>query len=400
MIRLILLLVALAAPLKAQEFTGLARLDVARSGIDNAPGDTFEVELHLSQPVPWRVFTLDDPRRLVLDFREVDWRGASRAGLLNADAVSDLRFGTLGPGWSRMVLDLGGPYAVETAEMRVNETTGTAVVRVRGARVSDAAFAARIGAPPDPDWTLRAIAPDAAEAAEAGPLTVAIDPGHGGVDPGALRDGVTEADLMLDLGLELAEAVARAGMLPVLTRSDDSFVSLADRLTIARNAGADVFLSLHADALEEDSARGASVYLLSREAQDGASERMAERHDRGDLLAGLDLTGQDDTIATVLMDLARLETAPRSDKLASALVSGLREEGARLNSRPRRAAMLAVLLSADMPSALVEVGFLSDDRDRAALSSSEGRAPIVAGLVTGLEAWALQDAALREHLRR
>lgn len=403
MIRLWLTVVCLwafaALPVAAQTFSGLARLDVAQSGLEEAETG-FDLRLYLSQPVPWRAFTVTEPERLVLDFREVDWRGASRETLLNADGATDLRFGSLRPGWSRMVVDLTGPLGIETAEMAVNDLDGTAVVTVTLREVSADLFASRSGAPVDPDWSLDAIPALSPEVPEDRPLIVAIDPGHGGIDPGAERDGVTEADLMLQLGLELAEAVARRGMLPVLTRQDDVFVSLADRITIARNAGADVFLSLHADALQQDAARGASVYLLSDEAQDTASERMAERHDRGDLLAGLDLSGQDDTIARILMDLARLETAPRSQRLSRALVSGLRGSGARLNSRPQRAAMLAVLLSADMPSVLVEAGFLSDDGDRTALSSTEGRAKIVNGLVAGLEAWALDDAALRELLRQ
>lgn len=385
--------------LTAQDFSALARLDVAQSGIEDRAGG-FDLTLYLSQPVPWRIFTLDAPRRMVLDFREVDWRGARREALLNTDAASDVRMGMLRPGWSRMVVDLAGPYGIETAEMRVNEIDGTAIVDVRARRMDPEVFATRTGALVDPNWALEQIASKDPVLAEDRPLIVAIDPGHGGVDPGATRDGVAEADLMLTLGLELAEAVARAGMLPVLTRQEDVFVSLSDRITIARNAGADVFLSLHADALAEESARGASIYLLSEEGQDEASSRMAERHDRGDLLAGIDLEGQDDQIATILMDLARLETAPRSARLSSALVSGLRGTGARLNSRPQRSAMLAVLLSADMPSVLVEAGFLSDAADRAALTTPDGRGPVVNGIVAGLEAWALDDAAQRRLMRQ
>ena len=391
----------LAGPLAAQEgFSGLARLDVAQSQVRDAGGG-LEVTLYLSQPVPFRVFTLAAPRRLVLDFREVDWRGATRAGLLNADLASDLRFGLLRPGWSRLVVDLAAPLLVEEAGMQVDAQVGTATVRVRLLPGTEADFAAAAGAPPDPDWDLPLPMPvtppvDAADTT----LTLVIDPGHGGIDPGADREGLVEKAIMLQLGLELAEAVNRIeGMQAVLTRGTDVFVPLADRMSIARAAGADLFISLHADALEEDAATGASVYTLSDAAVDQASERMAERHDRGDLLAGVDLRGADDTVATVLMDLARAETAPQAARLADALVLGLEKAGVGLNRQPRREAMLAVLNAADFPSVLIEAGFLSSDRDRAALSTAAGRAPLVAGIVLAVQRWA-SDEAVRARLLR
>ncbi len=391
-----------------QDFSGLARLDVTQSRIVAMQAGGVEITLYLSQPVPWRVFTLDAPRRLVLDFREVDWRGAEAAQMVEGLAAESLRFGALRPGWSRMILDLAGPLAVAEAGMAVGATDGTATLRVVLEPVPDVQFRARAGAPPvAPGWQ-EAVLPAPRDplgpppTREDGVLVVAIDPGHGGIDPGAAREGVVEAQLMLALGLELAEAVNRSGtMRAVLTRQQDVFVPLSERMTIARAVGAEVLLSLHADALEEfEAATGASVYTLSREAADSASERMAERHNRGDLLAGLDLTGQDDTVATVLMDMAWLETGPAAARLADALVLGMDEAGAAMNSRPRREGPLAVLNAADFPSVLIEVGFLSSERDRERLSTPEGRAPIVAGIVAGLTAWAADEAVRRELLRQ
>ncbi|MBU1837050.1 MAG: N-acetylmuramoyl-L-alanine amidase, partial [Alphaproteobacteria bacterium] len=233
-----------------------------------------------------------------------------------------------------------------------------------------------------------------------GPLVVAIDPGHGGVDPGATRGKIHEADLMLQLGIEVAEAINRSGTLrAVLTRNADDFVPLEERMTIARAAGAGVMLSLHADALDDDVTRGASAYTLNAEGQDRAAQRMAERHERGDLLTGLDLTGQDDRVATVLMDMARAETTPASRRLADALITGLRSTGAGVNSRPRREGRLAVLNAADFPSVLLEAGFLSNAADRTALSTPQGRAPIVAGITAALQDWAKAEAA-RAPLKR
>lgn len=405
-----LLLVGVGTPAGAQaqapatEFAGLARLDVAQSQMRDAQDGGLDLTLYLSQAVPYRVFTLDDPRRLVLDFREVDWRGATRAALLNADAATDLRFGVLRPGWSRMVVDLAGPMVVTSAGMAVDKVSGTAMLQVLLAPASAEAHAAAAGAPPDAGWDMLStldVTLAAPVARGDAPLVVVIDPGHGGIDPGAERAGMVEAQVMLQLAQELAEALSRAGdMQPVLTRQADVFVPLADRMSIARAAGADVLISLHADALEADQASGASVYTLSADAVDQASARMAERHDRGDLLAGVDLSGQDDTVAMILMDMARLETGPQGIRLADALVAGLRDSGARLNSRPRREGPLAVLNAADFPSVLLEVGFLSSERDRETLSTTEGRAPIVAGIVVALQRWAVEEQTRAGLLRQ
>ena len=402
MIRLMIFLAWVASPVFAQDFSALARVDAAKSQVSDLGGGLV-VDLYLSQAVPYRVFTLDDPRRLVLDFREVDWRGVSREAMLNADNASDLRFGPLRPGWSRMVVDLAGPVTVSEAGMQVAESTGLAVLRVVLDPASAADFAARAGAPVDAEWQALAQTDTTANAPEIvdGPMIVAIDAGHGGIDPGAEREGVREADVVLALAIEVADAINRTGrMRAILTRDADFFVPLDERMTIARAAGVTAFISLHADALEEGGARGASVYTMSQEGLDEASERMAERHDRGDLLAGVDLQGNDDRIATVLMDLARLETEPAGLRLADALVVGLRGAGVPLNSRSRRRAKLGVLNAPDFASVLVELGFLSSKADRAALSSPISRAPMVAGIVSALTTWADAQAASAPLLRQ
>jgi len=386
----------------AQDFTGRATVNPDDSRIGNL-GRGIEVALDLSQPVPFRVYTVDKPPRLVVDFREVDWRDMTAADILKPGHATAARMGVIQPGWSRLVVDLDGPLALDRAGMAVDDTSGRARLSVVLERTTEEDFAARSGAPDDAGWTDENRVPVTTALPTERPsvLTVAIDPGHGGIDPGAERDGLREADLTLTLGLELAEAINRTGtMRAVLTRHDDTFVPLAERMTIARANGAQLLVSLHADALEDGGARGGSVYTLNTAGQEAASEKMAERHDRGDLLAGLDLQGQDDTVATVLMDLARIDTAPQSARLADALVAGLRDKGAVLNTRPRREAVLAVLNAADFPSVLVEVGFLSSARDRTVFESAEGRGKFVAGLVEGITRWAVSEEALAPLLRR
>ena len=186
----------------------------------------------------------------------------------------------------------------------------------------------------------------------------------------------------------------------MLTRDDDIFVPLEQRQSVARAAGADVFISLHADALLEGRASGATIYTLAPEATDIASEKLAERHDRQDLLAGVDLSDQDDPVALVLMDLARLQTEPRTDRLANALVSELHRNIGNMHKRPRLKAAFSVLKSPDIPSVLIELGFMSSARDLANLQSPEWRARAAAGVRDALRLWAAGDAAEAELLRQ
>ena len=232
-----------------------------------------------------------------------------------------------------------------------------------------------------------------------------IDPGHGGRDPGAQSgagtgdEGLSEADLMLAFATELADAVAATGTFDVrLTRDADVFVPLDARLAVARGLDADVFVSLHADALPDGAAaaRGATVYTLADGADAAASARLVERHEGGGL-GTADLTAADgDEIALVLQDLARTETRPRSDALADRIVEAFRSGGLAVAGRPRRAAAFSVLKSADVPSVLVELGFLSSETDRARLATPEGRAPAAAALAEALAGWWADDLSRRD----
>jgi len=386
-----------------QGFSGLARIDPDASFVtDSRTG--VEIGLSLSQGVPWRVFTLADPPRLVLDFREVDWTGLDTSTLDRSERISGIRVGGFRPGWSRLVADLAQPLAIDQAGLRVDPETGAARLGLRLSRTSRGEFEAGAGAPHDPRWDLPPAAdlPRPPGRPEPGaPLTVVLDPGHGGIDPGAEEGGVTESRLMLTMALEIREALLRTGEFRVvLTREADNFVSLERRVAIAHQAGADVFISLHADSLAQGVARGTTIYTLAETASDAASAALAERHDRDDMLAGVDLTGSEDELAGVLMDLARLETAPRSDALARALADGIGNATGHLNSHARRHAGFSVLKAADVPSVLIEAGFLSTPRDRKRLTDPLWRAGFVAGLRDGLQAWALEDAAEAELRRR
>ncbi len=202
-----------------------------------------------------------------------------------------------------------------------------------------------------------------------------LDPGHGGLDPGVQTAGAVEKDLMLGSARELRETLIRAGGFHVvLTREDDRFVSLERRVALAHRAGGDVLISLHADAVTEGQATGVTAYILSDTASDRASAALAERHDRSDILAGIDLRGTDDTVADVLIDLARQETGPCARMLAEALILGIREYDLAVNSHAVRAAGFSVLKSPEIPSVLLELGFLSSTRDLRNLTDAGWRA--------------------------
>jgi N-acetylmuramoyl-L-alanine amidase len=393
---LALLQSAMAQSVSAQELSALARLDAKASGIRDV-GDGVEVTLQLSQSVPWRVRLADNPPRVVLDFREVDWTGIADLPR-NSVRISDIRAGSFRPGWSRLVLELAQPVAVGQAVM---DTGQGAVVRLRLDPSTPAAFAAAAAIPEPAEWAL----PDAADLPApvrrgAGPLTVVLDPGHGGIDPGAERDGWTEAELMLTIAREFKELLIRdGGFNVIMTREDDVFVPLETRISIAREAGAHVFVSLHADALAEGEAVGATLYTLSDDASDEAGRALAERHDRDDLLAGIDLTEQDDLVATVLMDMARTETTPRIDRLAVHLRDAISGAGLKMHREPIQQAGFSVLKSPDIPSILIEVGFLSSASDLERLIDPDWRASMAAALRDGLRSWAAEDAALADLAR-
>ena len=367
----------------ATSAVGQAQFDPERSAISDG-WRSLQIDLGLSDIVPYRIFTLDDPRRLVLDFQGLDTGGISAEAINSARAVTAVRFGPYKPGWTRMVLDLAQPLTLTSAGMTQGPQGAMLSVRLQRATASE--FSQSAGAPPDPGWdalTQQALA-GLAEAADDA-FVVVLDPGHGGIDPGAQRGGITEAHLMLRFANEIADSLrALDGVAVVLTRSDDSFVPLYTRMSIARAAGADLFISLHADALEEDDAWGASVYTLSEDSGDLAMRRLVERHERADLLAGVDLSVTDDRVAGVLMDMARRSTAPRAASFADLIVAEMRAQGVRLNSHPRRTGRFSVLLAADFPSVLIEAGFLSNAEDRANLTDPVRRGQLVTAITTAV----------------
>jgi len=221
------------------------------------------------------------------------------------------------------------------------------------------------------------------------PLIV-IDPGHGGHDPGArnARTGAMEKDLTLAFARSLRDEMLKSGRLRVaLTREDDSFLALEERYGLARDMGAALFISIHADASEEPGAHGATVYTLSDVASDAEAERLAARENRANVLGGVDLSGKSSAVSSILIDLMQRETMTASARFAELLH---REAAPALGFREpwHRRAALVVLRAPDTPSVLFETGYVSNDDEAARLGSAEGRAQIAKGVANAIAIYA------------
>ena len=271
-----------ASAQSAQELTALARVDPATSAISDGWFGKTTLRLGLSQGVPFRVFLLKDPPRLVVDFREADWTGVKASDVLTQPGrISDLRFGPFQPGWSRLVADLAEPMIPREIGMPIDKESGRATLEITLESADEETFAEASGAPVDPSWTMALAAPPKPNSTDPRKrFRVVLDPGHGGIDPGAERDGVTEKDLMLSFALSLRDILVRDGIDVVMTRDSDVFVALENRVAFAHQAEGNLFISLHADVLQQGGAKGATVYTLSDEASDTATEHLAARHNR------------------------------------------------------------------------------------------------------------------------
>lgn len=393
MIRLILAFLLLAWPLACS--AQAARID--RSGMfATAQGENLSLTVRLSAAAPYRLMLLDQPKRLVVDVKAQPGGGAA-SDFPGADIFAAVRAAPFRAGWTRMVFELREPYAVRRAVMRTDLPDGAALdLLLTPVAAEDYAGATNAMSAL---WNLPQPTTPVLDPSRPQPLRIALDPGHGGIDSGAVAEGLREAALMLDFAHELTEKLIRAGFEVVLTRRKDVFVGLEARMTEARASNADLLISLHADALPEGQAAGAAIFTWNSQADDRASRQLAARHDRADLVAGLDLQGTDDQIAETLMDMARADTQPRSEALAKHISAEFAQAGLAMHRNPVKGAAFSVLKSPDIPSLLIELGFLTDPGDRARLTDPLWREEMSRAVSDGITAWLDDDAALAE-LRR
>lgn len=372
-------LVLTASPLSAQ---GHAVLDPGRSEVRPGWfGRSLALDLALSEPVPFRVFTLDAPPRLVVDLAGVDPQDAAGASVSGATADS-LRIGRIGPGWARLVLALPGPLAIETAELVQDERAGQRL-EVRLGRVSPEAFAAAAGAPPGV-WPAGAPARAAPGVSGQKGLLVALDPGHGGIDPGAVREGVAEKDVVLAFAEALRTSLLAAGFRVMLTREGDDFVALDARTAMAAADGADVFLSIHSNAVADPAVAGAIAFTLSERGSTSAAASRAAAENAADRVAGLEGPASDASVQAALADLARIETGARASALARTLIARLAPVAGGPQAQPLQSANFRVLATARQPAVLLEIGFLSNAGDRARVGDPAWRADAAAAITAAL----------------
>ncbi|MBG0812235.1 N-acetylmuramoyl-L-alanine amidase [Methylosinus sp. H3A] len=324
------------------------------------------------------VFPVADPYRIVVDLPEMAFRLDPELGRRPKDKrggdelVTSFRFGHFAPGRSRIVIDLARPAKIIRAESDSKSKTPRLVIELEP---SDAASFASEAARRAPAASRAAAAEPAPPPAPGGKPLLVIDPGHGGVDVGAAGPhGEQEKTIVLEFARTLKTKLEADGKLRViLTRNEDAFMALDERVRVARQAGAELFLSIHADTLGEASVEGATVYTVSARASDSEAAKIAEKENFADRAAGLERKSEDaGEVGDILFDLTRRETRAYSRVFARTLIAYWQTVG-HLNKNPSRSAGFVVLKAFDIPSVLLELGYLSSSRDLSRLVSAEWR---------------------------
>lgn len=340
--------------------------------------DKLRLVLDLSGPVHYKTFSLSAPERLIVDLSGAQLSGDFSQLALNGTPIRGIRSGHFGQGDTRIVLDLAEPVRLDSFLLPPQDGQGHRLVL-------DLSNATRVPQQP--------AVPRETPADKAHPkrdIMVVVDPGHGGKDPGAVgARGEREKDVVLSIAQLLARRLKREKGFDVkLVRNDDFFVPLRKRVEIARRHKADMFISVHADAAPRLTASGASVYALSEGGATSATARfMAQRENGADLLGAtslLNLKDKDPMLAGVILDMSMNATIAASLQLGSTVLGSLAGITTLHQKRVEQAGF-AVLKSPDVPSILVETGFISNSRDSQRLVTARHQQAIADGLFTGLQ---------------
>ncbi|MGC6517204.1 MAG: N-acetylmuramoyl-L-alanine amidase [Candidatus Puniceispirillaceae bacterium] len=383
-------------PVKAADVNFTA-LRTGATTIDGAPATRLVIEM--SQPINGKIFLLDNPYRVVLDVANANWDAGNLlpTGTLDEAGLASYRFGRPTANVGRLVFEMTGPYAPVNAfllpprqsgghrlviDLQDNGRTAYSVAK---AALKKQPFIAELSDMPASQLVTSSVQ-ESAQSAQvetsgrervvsiATPTkrpkrwVVMIDAGHGGKDPGALgKSGTREKDITLKAARILAKKLNATGLVAAkLTRNDDRFLKLRERINVARRAQADLFISLHADAFHKSSARGISVFSLSDKASDKEAAYLANSENKADLIGGPDLDVEDPVAANELLRMFQRESMNESAYFADAILSQINDLPGG-DKRGHRFAGFAVLKSPDIPSVLVEMGFLTNKADEANL---------------------------------
>lgn len=391
-------------------------------------GAMTRVVLDLDRGAKAELFSLADPYRLVIDLPEVGWRLPSQPLPSAVGLFGKIRYGLFKPGTTRVVVDLVAPTDIAAARyitggteapfrLVVDLVAGTpegfhksvrdgrreilpeaAVAEAdplpaKGtARGAAAPVSAATAAPPAKVAAVSPFTPSPRRPAKARPKPlIVLDPGHGGADPGAISpSGTYEKHITLSAAREFRQMLERTGRYRVvLARERDTLIPLRDRVTFAREAGADLFISLHADFIQTPALRGLSVYTLSEKASDREAAELADSENKADLIAGVDLSKETPEVSNILIDLTQRETMNESARFAAFLVGELGHETEMLRNSHRFAGF-RVLKGPDVPSVLLEMGFLSNREDERALLRKTYRAKLGEAMVRAIDRFFLR----------
>lgn len=386
-----------AAESQPQPSVAVTNFPIASAARLAGDGKQTRFILDLDQTVTFRAGTLADPYRVVIDVPQLNFQLPAGTGT-GRGLVKAFRYGLVMPGGSRIVFDLSGPakiaksYVLEAANgqparlvLELEEVERTAFVPTLTPENRPELRPAVADAPPA---TVPATAsPDAAQQKADGRPIVVIDPGHGGIDNGTQSSGESEKNLVLAFGLALRDRLEKAGKYRVvMTRDDDTFIPLNDRVKVARNLKAALFVSIHADALPraEGDAQGATIYTLSDKASDAEAQRLADAENRADAIAGFNLAEEPTDVADILIDLTQRETRTFSSRFAR-LLMGEMKSTVRMHKHPLKSAGFRVLKAPDVPSVLVEIGYVSNKGDLEHLVSEGWRSKAVGSMAQAID---------------
>jgi N-acetylmuramoyl-L-alanine amidase len=390
-----------AVPVKIQRGGSIA-LDARLAGDEKRT----RLIVDLSKKVDLSVFTLGDPYRVIVDLPNVNFDLPANSGRAGRGLISAYRYGVIAPGKARLVLDATGPVKIVKSFVQGEFEDQPARLVVDLVPTDPHTFKIQSAAAEKPVETVATVVPAGSKIdrqASARPQrqkkpVIVIDPGHGGIDSGAIGiGGRDEKDIVLAAALRLRQKLEKTGLYRVvLTRSDDTFIPLTERVKVARTNEASLFISLHADYIpkREGDARGATIYTVSDKASDKEAARLAEKENKADLIAGLDLSKQSDDIVNILYDLTHRETKNFSSLFQRTLVGQLKTGGVLLHQDAMRSAGFVVLKAPDVPSVLVELGYVSNAEDMKNLTSSEWRDKVTDSIVASIRTFFADHSAL------